>query len=218
MKLYDKKLAACFKRIKQRCNNPGATGYKNYGGRGIKCLWESLSDFRNDMRDSFIEFAEKYEGRNISIERIDNNGHYSKENCKWATLREQANNRRSNRLLNFLGKTQNVGAWSKELKISSYTILNRLNLGWSVDDSLSKPIEEKKRNSRKKIRLYDIPRGSRIKAETTNGDGKKLGDFIIFHKLDGMFSYCTIEGTEEVCHLAATQELKLSDEGYYELA
>lgn len=68
------------------------------------------------------------------------------------------------------------------------------------------------------MKLYDIPKGSRIKAETSDDNGK-LGDFIIFHHLDGMFSYCTVEGMpDKVCHLAATQELTLTEHGYYELA
>ena len=68
------------------------------------------------------------------------------------------------------------------------------------------------------MKLYDIPRESRIKAETSNESGK-LGDYITFHKLDGAFSYCTVEGKpEEVCHLSATQELTLTEDGYYELA
>ena len=67
------------------------------------------------------------------------------------------------------------------------------------------------------MRLYDIPKGSRIKVETIQ-DGKKLGDFIIFHHLDGMYSYCTVEGTKEVCHLGGGQKLKKSKDGdYYEL-
>lgn len=66
------------------------------------------------------------------------------------------------------------------------------------------------------MKLYEIPGGSRIKAETSNEEGK-LGDFIIFHHLDGLYSFCTVEGTKEVCHLSANQELKLSDDGYYEL-
>ena len=67
------------------------------------------------------------------------------------------------------------------------------------------------------MKLYEIPKGSRIKAETSNERGK-LGDYIIFHKLDGAYSYCTVEGKPgEVCHLSANQDLELSDEGYYEL-
>ena len=66
------------------------------------------------------------------------------------------------------------------------------------------------------MKLYNIPKNSRIKAEIKE-NGKKLSDFIIFHKLDGMYSYCTVEGMEDkVCHLQATQELKKVDD-YYEL-
>lgn len=64
------------------------------------------------------------------------------------------------------------------------------------------------------MKLYEIPRESRIKAETSNENGK-LGDYIIFHKLDGMFSYCTVEGKpDEVCHLSASQELKFNGDCY----
>lgn len=67
------------------------------------------------------------------------------------------------------------------------------------------------------IRLYELPEGSRLKAETFNDAGEKLGDFIIFHHADGMYSYCTVEGKEnEACHLSAVQQLsKVGD--YYEL-
>ena len=68
------------------------------------------------------------------------------------------------------------------------------------------------------MKLYDIPKESRIRAEIKNGEGNNLGEYIVFHRLDGRYSYCTVEGTEKVCHLSANQELKLSNEGYYELA
>jgi len=67
------------------------------------------------------------------------------------------------------------------------------------------------------MKLHEIPQGSRIKAETFNGKNEKLGDFIVFHRLDGAYSYCTVDGTDEVCHLSANQELK-EVSGYYELA
>lgn len=67
------------------------------------------------------------------------------------------------------------------------------------------------------MKLYEIPRGSRIKAETIDDEGNKLGEFIIFHHLDGMYSYCTVEGTDRACHLSVTQQLELSEEGYYTL-
>lgn len=67
------------------------------------------------------------------------------------------------------------------------------------------------------IKLYDIPQGSKIKAETFNESGK-IGDFITFHRLDGAYSYCTIDGLDKdnVCHLSVMQPLV--DKGdYYEL-
>lgn len=70
------------------------------------------------------------------------------------------------------------------------------------------------------VKLYELPRdqGIRIKAETYEGD-KKIGDFIIFHHIDGMYSYCTEESTGKVCHLSASVELvRKEGNDYYEFA
>lgn len=64
------------------------------------------------------------------------------------------------------------------------------------------------------MKLYDIPKGSRIKAETSDSTGK-LGDFIIFHKIDGMYSYCTVEGMKDkVVHIGAFTELEKKEDYY----
>ena len=79
--------------MKARCNNPKNHKYPIYGARGIKCLWKTFEEFRDDMYKSYLRHIEKF-GKDTSIDRIDVNGHYCKENCRWATAKEQSVNTR----------------------------------------------------------------------------------------------------------------------------
>ena len=130
-----------FNSIKHRCNNPNVLTYSYYGGRGIKCLWKSFEEFRDDMYESYQTHVKKFGRKQTTIERINNNGHYYKENCRWATHKEQGRNTRFNNLLTFNGQTKCLSEWAEESNITVQTLWQRLRLGWSIEKALTtKPI------------------------------------------------------------------------------
>lgn len=94
--------------MKGRCNNPNDKKFADYGGRGIRVCdrWKSFENFLEDM-------GEAPDG--MSIDRVDNNGHYSPENCRWATQKEQARNTRRNIFLTINGETLCAMEWSEKL-------------------------------------------------------------------------------------------------------
>jgi len=92
---------------------------KDYGGRGIKCEWKNVIDFYSDMAESYDKHIIEHGIKNTTIDRINNDGNYCKENCRWATIKEQAQNKRSVVLLvSFRGETKPLNEWVKEMKVS----------------------------------------------------------------------------------------------------
>lgn len=105
--------------LKGRCINPNDKRYNDYGGRGIKCEWNSYLEFKNDMYQSFLEHCEKYGESNTTIDRIDVNGNYCKSNCRWATIQLQNKNRRSNIIVEMLD--------GSEMCLTDYAKINKIN-------------------------------------------------------------------------------------------
>lgn len=93
--------------MRNRCNNPNDKSYPNYGGRGIK-ICEEWQKFENFIRDMGFRPGKEY-----SLDRIDVNGSYCKENCRWATNEQQYNNKRTTVTLTLDGETHNLTEWSK---------------------------------------------------------------------------------------------------------
>lgn len=119
--------------MKQRCEYKNHYGYKYYGGRGISVCKRWRDSFQN-----FIDDMGKIPGEGYSLDRIDSNRDYSKENCRWATASEQSNNKRNNHVITFNGKTQTMKQWSRQVGINYDTIRNRLNTyGWTIERALT---------------------------------------------------------------------------------
>ena len=116
----------------QRCLNKTHPSFHHYGGRGITVCerWKKFRSFLDDMLDTYAE--------GLSIDRIDNNQGYSKENCRWATPKEQSNNQRKNKVLSYDGKSMTISQWSEHLNIPRKTISERLKRGWSVAEALTR--------------------------------------------------------------------------------
>jgi hypothetical protein len=111
-----------FKGIKARCNDKINL---KYGGRGIKCLWKSFGKFYEDMFKSYDEHCKIWGEKQTSIDRIDNNGNYCKENCRWATQKEQSNNTRKTIYIKYRNNIYTIYELSKKLNLTYYTIYFR---------------------------------------------------------------------------------------------
>lgn len=124
----DKRLLCSWRNIKKRCLNPSYHAYERYGGRGIK-LCESWLDYENFKKDMLPTYKD-----NLTIDRIDNNLGYSPENCRWATMKEQCNNRSDNHRFKWNGLFLTLSEWSDRLNIKRGTLATRVyTYRWSLD-------------------------------------------------------------------------------------
>lgn len=132
--LYQTPIYRAWFNMKTRCTNPKIKDYKRYGGRGITFdkKWDKFSGFLEDMGNSYKA--------GLSLDRIDNNGNYCKENCRWANRIEQCNNRRSNTYIKLDGQIKTFAEWCRTTTTKPSTIRQRYySYGWSLREAL-KPL------------------------------------------------------------------------------
>jgi hypothetical protein len=127
---YQSKTYHVWNHMHQRCSNPNSKHYHRYGGRGIRVCdrWKDYTNFLADM-------GPVPDG--MSIERLDNELGYSPENCVWADMKAQANNRSTNVLVTHDGQTMTVAQWAEKTGLERKTLEYRIRVGWDAARALT---------------------------------------------------------------------------------
>lgn len=140
------RLSSILSHMKQRCYNKNSPDYKNYGARGI----EVCKEWRENSK-SFVKWAkENGYADNLTIDRIDVNGNYCPENCRWITIEQQQRNRTNNKRITWNGETHVCSEWDEILGYTNGTVRLRLARGWSIDRTMTQPMYEMHYNYNKK--------------------------------------------------------------------
>ena len=123
-----------WKDMRARCNNPNDSDYKDYGGRGIRVCerWDDFSAFYEDMGDRLP---------GLTIDRIDTNGDYEPGNCRWTDANTQANNKRSNRIVEYRGMEMTMMQLSRLCGVGVGTISYRLKIGYPIEVAVNSKID-----------------------------------------------------------------------------
>lgn len=127
-----------WKHMLARCNNPNNKDFAHYGGRGIAVAYPTFEAFYADIGPR--------PASGYTVDRIDVNGNYTWNNCRWATRRTQGNNTRRTFNITFNGRTQSITEWAHEIGINRDTLRNRIkNYGWSVQRAMTEPTKARGR-------------------------------------------------------------------------
>lgn len=127
--------------MRLRCHDPKHAAYPRYGGRGI-----TVCDRWRDDPAAFLADMGPKPTRAHELDRRDNDGPYSPENCRWATRKENDRNRRSNRMVDYNGERRALAEWCERLNLPRDTVRKRLEAGWPVAEALQTPVRPKAPN------------------------------------------------------------------------
>lgn len=134
--MSDTRLHRVWRGMRDRCNNPNKDGYENYGGRGVYVCeeWDDFANFESWARENGYE-------KHLDIDRIDNDGPYSPENCAWVTRSENLRHNRASRQVTAFGETKVLVEWSEDerCRVTYRTLASRLRRDWGAEDAISIP-------------------------------------------------------------------------------
>ena len=133
--------------MKARCYYKKDSRYMDYGGRGITVCKEWLDSFQ-----AFYDWAmANGYADDLTIDRIDVDGNYEPSNCRWATRKQQGNNKRSNVLITYGEETHTLAEWAEKVGIKRTTLVSRLFVNhWDIEKALFQPVRGKKPQSASK--------------------------------------------------------------------
>jgi hypothetical protein len=153
--------------MKRRCFAVDDKSYKNYGGRGVTVCtrWLQFENFLADM--GVPQFG-------LQLDRIDNDGDYEPENCRWTTRKQNMRNTRANRLLTIGAETKCLTAWAEQYGISFCTVCDRLRRGWTVEEAITAQVSASSVYRGVSWHTRDCAWRAQI---TANGRKKMLGNF-----------------------------------------
>lgn len=131
----DKRLRKIWESMHERCERAKHIYFSHYGGRGISVCteWSDYLPFAKWAREN--GYSDE-----LQIDRIDVNGNYEPSNCRWVTAKEQQNNKRTNRIVEYCGRKYTLTQLAEECGINKTTLKERLNMGWSVEKAVTQPI------------------------------------------------------------------------------
>ena len=134
------RLYRIYNNMKSRCYRKYAKEFENYGGRGIRVCNEWLGE------DGFVNFynwaySHGY-SEELTIDRINNDGNYEPDNCRWVTMMVQNSNSRHTHMLEYKGTKKNISEWAREKGMSRDTLIKRLRSGWELERVLNEPVNK----------------------------------------------------------------------------
>lgn len=131
--LYNHRMYGIWGNMRDRCNNPNNAHYQSYGGRGIKVCDEWDKDFEAFYRDMIDTYKDE-----LTLDRKDVNGDYSPENCRWATMMEQGNNRRNNNFITVFGEKLSIAQAARKYNMVEHTLRDRVKRGLTPEEAVTK--------------------------------------------------------------------------------
>ena len=131
--LIHHRIRSIYKGMKERCYNSHCKKFKYYGGKRIKICDEWLNDLKNFYNWAMINGYQD----NLTIDRIDSNGNYEPNNCRWIDMKMQLRNTSRTKMITFNNETMCLKDWAKKLKINYRTLQYRLSNGWTIEETLT---------------------------------------------------------------------------------